>query len=246
MKIKTVTSHRHDMKITIRVADAYELAKRFESAPRAALAEVVEQARAGLEDTLERIMRADLELFLGDPAEQTNKRNGFRQRSFTVKGLGSLTLRVPRDRAGRFETKVIPAHRHFDEAIERDLAVLHLAGISTRMLSQLSAPLLGVRVSAMEVSNSLARIVPAAKAFLTRNLAEGLAGNRRERPKAKRPSRNLPSLLVRSASPGLRCSASCVESPRIRPHASAGSRFVEQLGPVSFGPLGRASEEYAV
>jgi len=172
MKIKTVTSHRHDMKITIRVADAYELAKRFESAPRAALAEVVEQARAGLEDTLERIMRAELELFLGDPAEQTDKRNGFRQRSFTVKGLGSLTLRVPRDRAGRFETKVIPAHRHFDEAIERDLAVLHLAGISTRMLSQLSAPLLGVRVSAMEVSNSLARIVPAAKAFLTRNLAD--------------------------------------------------------------------------
>jgi len=38
------------------------------------------------------------------------------------------------------------------------------------MLAQLSAPLLGVRVSAKEVSNALQTIVPAAKAFLTRRL----------------------------------------------------------------------------
>ncbi len=38
------------------------------------------------------------------------------------------------------------------------------------MLAQLSAPLLGVRVSAKEVSNALHKIVPAAKAFLTRRL----------------------------------------------------------------------------
>jgi hypothetical protein len=48
-------------------------------------------------------------------------------------------------------------------ATEKDLALLNLAGISTRTLSQLSGELLGIRVSATEVSNALKSIVPAAK-----------------------------------------------------------------------------------
>lgn len=158
------------MKIVVKVHDVVALARRFEAAPLEAMREVVTQVRAAATATLEQVMDAEIELFLGQEAEATNKRNGFVSRTFGVKGLGSVRVRVPRDRAGRFESKVVPPRRRYDAATEKDLAVLNLAGLSTRMLSHLSAQLLGIKVSAQEVSNALHTLVPAAKAFLERPL----------------------------------------------------------------------------
>lgn len=158
------------MKIVVRISDVMSLARKFEQSPMKAMQEVMTQMRDGCRVALEQVMEAEIELFLGRDSEVENKRNGYRSRSFGVKGLGTIVLNVPRDRAGRFSSNVVPASRHYDEATEKDLALLNLAGISTRTLSQLSRELLGIRVSAAEVSNSLKRIVPAAKAFLNRRL----------------------------------------------------------------------------
>lgn len=160
------------MKIAVKVQDVVALARRFEAAPVEALREVVDHMRQAVATTLEQVMEAELELFLGQQPKGMNKRNGFTTRTFAIKGLGAVRLRVPRDRAGSFESKVIPANRHYDAAVERDLALLHLAGLSTRMLSHLSGRVLGVRVSAQEVSNALKTIVPAAKRFLERPLGD--------------------------------------------------------------------------
>jgi len=158
------------MKIVVKVQDVVTLAKRFETSPIEAMGEVVGQVRNALANTLEQVMDAEIALFLGQEAERGNKRNGYRVRSFGLKGVGSLEVRVPRDRAGRFESKVVPAHRRYDPALEKDIALLNLAGLSTRMLSHVSNRVLGVKVSAQEVSNSLHTLVPAAKAFLERPL----------------------------------------------------------------------------
>lgn len=159
------------MKIVVKVRDAVGLARRFESSPREALREVVERIRDGVRYSLEEVMDAEIELFLGQPAEKANKRNGYVTRTFGVKGLGAIQLRVPRDRAGRYDSSIVPAGRHYDEATERDLALLHLAGLSTRMLSHLSGQILGVKVSHTQVTRSLKTMVPAAKRFLERPLA---------------------------------------------------------------------------
>lgn len=158
------------MKIVVKVQDVVALARRFEAAPAEAWREVVEQVRDTMTTTLEQVMNAELELFLGQQPKGTNKRNGFTTRTYAIKGLGAVRVRVPRDRAGQFETKVVPPNRHYDEATERDLALLHLAGLSTRMLSHVSGRVLGIRVSPQEVSNALKTIVPAAKRFLQRPL----------------------------------------------------------------------------
>jgi len=158
------------MKIVVKVQDVVALARRFESAPVEAWREVLEQVRDAVTTTLEQVMNAELELFLGEEPKGTNKRNGFTTRTFAIKSLGAVRVRVPRDRAGRFESKVVPPNRHYDEAIERDLALLHLAGLSTRMLSHVSGRVLGIQVSPQEVSNALKAIVPAAKKFLERPL----------------------------------------------------------------------------
>jgi transposase-like protein len=116
-------------------------------------------------------MAAELELFLGEESQKGNKRNGFVTRSFGIKGVGTIEVRVPRDRRGKFRSNVIPPQRKYDQLIEQDLALLHLAGLSTRTLAQLSHKILGVRVSHSEVSQSLHTVIPGARRFLERSLA---------------------------------------------------------------------------
>jgi transposase-like protein len=158
------------MKIVVKVGDAVALAKRFREAPAVAMRELTTHVRTLVTKAVEEVLDAEIELHLHDEADGDNKRNGYRSRSFAIKGIGELTLRVPRDRKATFASRVVPPSRRYDEAIERDLAALHLAGISTRMLGILSRHVLGVKVSAQEVSNSLDRIVPSARAFLERPL----------------------------------------------------------------------------
>ena len=164
------------MKIVVKVKDVVELARRFETAPIEAMREVAglarEAVRSTLKAALEQVMDSEMTLFLGEERQSSrlNKRNGYRTRHFAIKGIGEVELKVPRDRAGRFDSKVVPERRRYDKDIEKDIALLHLAGLSTRMLAQLSKHLLGVRVSGTEVSNSLHEIVPAARQYLERPL----------------------------------------------------------------------------
>lgn len=159
------------MKLVVKVQDVVELVKRFETSPATAMRELGEHVREGARQVLERVMDAEITLFLGQGAETANKRNGYVTRTFAFKGLGTMEVRVPRDRAGRFESKVVPSGRRYEEGIEKDLALLHLAGLSTRTLSHVCQRVLGLQVSPQEVSNALATIVPAAKAFLERDLS---------------------------------------------------------------------------
>jgi putative transposase len=160
------------MKIVVHVQDVVALMRRFEVAPREALREVVTQVRVAASDALEQVMHAEIEAFLGQEAERDNKRNGYVTRDFGLKGLGTVRVRVPRDRAGHFASKVVPPRRRYDEDTEKDLALLHLAGLSTRTLAHVSQHVLGIAVSRSEVSASLPAIVPAARQFLTRPLGE--------------------------------------------------------------------------
>ena len=158
------------MKIAIKVRDVVALAVQFEASPVEAMRELVTEMRHAVSDALEQVMEAEIDLFLGRHPSGGNKRNGYAVRTFAVKGFGKLQVRVPRDRGGRFESNVVPAGRRYDEATEKDLALLHLAGLSTRTLAQVSHRILGVKVSKTEVSESLRKVVPAATRFMERPL----------------------------------------------------------------------------
>ena len=148
------------MKIVVRVSDVVELAKRFRAEPLVAMQEVVTQVRTAVAETLERVMDAEIDLVLGESGDPTNKRNGYaKPRSFGIKGIGQVTVKVPRDRKGVYESKVVPPSRRYDEAIERDLALLNLGGLSTRTLAlvgSLSAAL-GATVDAARVEAQVGR-----------------------------------------------------------------------------------------
>ena len=100
------------MKIVVKVSDVVELAKRFRAEPLAAMQEVAAQVRAVVADTLERVMDAEIDLVLGEHNDPKNKRNGHTRRTFAIKGIGEVAVKVPRDRKGVYESKVVPPSRH--------------------------------------------------------------------------------------------------------------------------------------
>ncbi|MBA3757215.1 MAG: IS256 family transposase [Nitrosomonas sp.] len=117
-----------------------------------------------------KILQAEFDLFLGTADQSTNKRNGFREREFAIKGVGCIRIRIPRDRHQKFSSQIIPKHEQVDSRLKEDLAVLHLAGISNRTLSMISKRILGVEMSPQSVHNSLAIVEEKALGWLERKL----------------------------------------------------------------------------
>lgn len=126
------------------------------------------EVKAATSSAIEHALNVEITLFLGKPSEKDNKRNGYESREYAFKGLGGITLKVPVDRKYRFESEIIPKHEQIDPRLKEDMAVLHLAGISTRDLEMMSRRLLGIEVSRQTVSNSLEQIEEKAVAWLTR------------------------------------------------------------------------------
>ena len=107
---------------------------------------------------IEQVLSPEITLFLGKSTETGNTRNGFKVRNYAIKGLGGITFKMPKDRKNRFESGLIPKSEQIDPRLKEDMAVLHLAGISTRDLAMMSQRLLGIEVSKQTASNSLRQI----------------------------------------------------------------------------------------
>lgn len=159
------------MKLKVKVNDVVDLVRRFEASPATAMRDLGKHVRQGAGEVLERVRDAEIQLLLGQNAGTVNERTGYASRAFGVKGIGALHVRVPRDRPERAQNNVVPNIRPYDEALEKDLALLQVAGLSTRMLSHLSRSVFGLSVSPADVSNALRTILPAAKTFLERDLS---------------------------------------------------------------------------
>ena len=120
---------------------------------------------------IEQVLDSEIAVFLGKDNEKGNKRNGYRIRNYAVKGIGGIKFRMPTDRKRRFESALIPKNEQIDSRLKEDMAVLHLAGISTRDLKMMSERLLGIEISNQTVSNSLKTIEERAIEWLTRPIS---------------------------------------------------------------------------
>ena len=63
------------MKVVVKVRDVVKMARRFEESPAEAMREMVASMQEGFKASLERVMDAEITLFLGGPEGQGNKRN---------------------------------------------------------------------------------------------------------------------------------------------------------------------------
>ncbi|MCX6125146.1 MAG: transposase, partial [Proteobacteria bacterium] len=144
------------VKLEIRIPEVVKVLEAFAANRRQALESLSREITSGVSHIINQLMHAEIDVFLGQPTELDNKRNGYHpEREYALKGLGCIRIRAPKDRLGRFESKVIPSYERNDPRLKADMAILHLAGLSTRTLSMVSRRLLGVEVSKDTVSGSL-------------------------------------------------------------------------------------------
>lgn len=144
--------------------------------PMTTLQTLAGELRPRFEGWLNDLMKAELALHLGrEPYERKtpskNHRNGYRTRCVTVKGVGTLELRVPRDRAGEFRSGVVPERVQVDPRIEQDLQMLFLGGASTRTVELMSERLFGRRLSSGEVSKANQKLLEPVQRWRSRSLA---------------------------------------------------------------------------
>jgi putative transposase len=125
---------------------------------------------------LSEMMKVELTRFLGRQpyqrmAGESNHRNGSYPRSFALKGIGEVGVRVPRDRKGEYETKIIPRSKQYEDELRQDIAVMFLGGLSTRTLAMMSQRLLSHQISAGEVSRCSRELIKAVENWRNRDLS---------------------------------------------------------------------------
>ena len=164
------------MKMEITVTEALELINEIRKQPDNLFEMIRTDVRQSVGHYLSELMDTELTDFLGRKRYeriegQCNHRNGSYTRKYTLKGIGKVAVRVPRDRNGDFETRVIPRSRQYEDRLREDLCVMFLSGISTRTLSLISEKLIGRKISATEVSKAGKQLVSAVEAWRQRDLS---------------------------------------------------------------------------
>ncbi len=164
------------MKLEISVSEAVQVFKEIQEQPDKILGMIKTKLPKAVGEYLSEIMRLELTRFLErQPYErvegESNHRNGSYPHDFTLKGIGEVALRVPRDRKGEYQTQVIPKSKQYEDELRQDIAVMFLSGVSTRTLSMISHRLIGHKISSGEVSRCSRELVQAIESWRNRNLS---------------------------------------------------------------------------
>jgi transposase-like protein len=160
------------IKVEIKIPELRRALDAFKTNRMSALEMLVTEIKESAASTFNQLLNAEMTVFLGSAEQSENKRNGFEIRDYALKGIGSIRVRVPVDRKRKFASDIIPSREQIDPRLKEDLAVLHLAGISTRTLAMISKRILGVEVGKQTISNSLAVLEPKALQWLERPLTK--------------------------------------------------------------------------
>ena len=124
------------------------------------------------------LMNAELTFYIGRERYERNDnnvvnyRNGGYNRHFTLKGIGEVRVKVPRDRNGEYKTSVLPRSRQYEDQIREDISVMFLTGVSTRTLSLMSNRLVGRSLSHEEVSKANLTLTEGVEKWRNRDLSK--------------------------------------------------------------------------
>jgi putative transposase len=164
------------MKIDVSVPELINVFKEIQKQPD----QLFEMIRMDIQKVvghyLTGLMNSELTHYLGRERYERghgeiNHRNGSYERHFTLKNIGDVLVKVPRDRKGEYTTQIIPRGKQYEEEIARDMSLLFLTGVSTRSLSMISARLIGRRISHTEISSVNVELSEAVEKWRMRDLS---------------------------------------------------------------------------
>ncbi len=124
------------MKLEASVTEVVELFNEIQQAPEKLFEMMRLDIRQIAGEYLTSLMEAELTIHLGRDRYdrcriEVNHRNGSYPRRFTLKGIGEVAVKIPRDRKNTFQTSVLPQRKQFEEAVARDLSMMFLMGMGS-------------------------------------------------------------------------------------------------------------------
>jgi putative transposase len=145
-------------------------------AVKALLEQDTDCLRSAMKAALDAALEADMTEALGaEKSERTETRLGYRagyyHRSLITR-VGTLELRVPQDRAGRFSTELFERYQRSEKALVGALAEMYVQRVSTRKVKAVTETLCGHEFSAGSISQVNKSLDAALAAFSERRLVE--------------------------------------------------------------------------
>lgn len=130
--------------------------------------------RAMLQQLVQEVITAEFSEEIGAARyarspDRRDVRDGSRSRRFTTR-VGSLELRIPRDRGGEFQPSLFARYQRSEQALVAALAEMYIQGVSTRKVSAVVETLCGERISASQVSAITAQLDATLAAWRQRSL----------------------------------------------------------------------------
>ena len=115
------------------------------------------------------------EALAAEKGERTEGRLGYRSGYYSralITRVGTLELRVPQDRAGRFSTELFERYQRSEKALVGTLAEMYVQGVSTRKVKAVTEALCGHSFSASSISAINKSLGESLRAFSERRLSD--------------------------------------------------------------------------
>src|SRR6202040_3660697 len=132
--------------------------------------------RAAVEALIEAALEAEMTEAIGAAKGERSEtrlsyRSGYYSRSLITR-VGTLELRVPQDRMGRFSTELFERYQRSEKALVGTLAEMYVQGVSTRKVKAVTEALCGHSFSASSISAINKTLDESLRAFSERRLAD--------------------------------------------------------------------------
>ena len=147
---------------------------------RKTVATLVEQDKDMLKELVRKCVQEVLEAEMAEAlgaskGERTEGRRGYRSGYYERKlitRVGTLDLRVPQDRDGRFSTELFERYDRAERALVTTLVEMYVQGVSTRKVKAITEELCGHEFSASAVSRATRMLDEQLRSFAERPLDE--------------------------------------------------------------------------
>ena len=138
-------------------------------------ADIMEAMKEMFRDVIQQVMEVEMDEELGRErcqraAEENaspNYRNGYSQKTVKTQ-LGEIDIKVPRDRKGNYEPKIISKYDRNAEGMEDKILSLYACGMSQRDIAEQIKGLYDVEISPELVSKISEKIMPEVNAWQNR------------------------------------------------------------------------------
>ena len=140
--------------------------------------EIMQAMKEMFRDVIQTAMEVELDAELGRERSERSKqsegtarnyRNGYSRKTVKTQ-LGEVELRVPRDRNGDFEPKIIGKYERNADGMEEKILSLYACGMSQRDIAEQIKELYGIEISPELVTKISEKIMPEVSAWQNRPL----------------------------------------------------------------------------